>query len=100
MFSKGLLLKPKVLYARYAELCGLMLKHAETVRMSTGRSSPHDAISLLLPTVLTNLQLAYTKKGAAINDRGLVRFLDTLQIVALHFPAIVDLPLLSKVCCM
>jgi hypothetical protein len=98
MFAKGLTLKPKLLYARYAELCGLMLKHAVQDRAVAGRPSDKDAIALLLPSVVTNIQAAYAKRGSSMKDeRGTIRFLDCLQIIALHYPLVVDTQLLSWV---
>ena len=97
MFAKGLLLKPKLLYVRYAELCGLMLKHAAIERAASNRITANDAIVLLLPAVVTNLQAALVRKPAAKNERGTGRFLDCLQILALHYPPIVDSQFFSKV---
>jgi hypothetical protein len=98
VFARGLMNKPKLLYVRYAELCGLMLRNAAKARDATGYDA-NDAIALLVPSVLRELDNAHDKRGKAKNDRGMSRFLESLQAIAVNYPPIVDDGLLSKVRC-
>ena len=61
------------------------------------RAVTDDAITLLLPAVLRNLDLAFDKKGAMKNERSCARFLECLYTIAAKYPAVVTRSLMLKV---
>ena len=74
-----------------------MLAAAKESRTGRGRDSDSDAIALLLPGVLKNIELAFEKKGALKAERSSARFLECLQSVANYYPAAVSGSLMMKV---